>query len=86
MDRHFRTEECNRMVPGQGRTPWREIHDALQDVGYDGAVVMEPFVIPGGTVGKDIKVWRNIVEDTTEEALDLDVEKALIFQRYMLDK
>lgn len=83
---HFHTGECNRMVPGQGRTPWREIHDALQDVGYDGAVVMEPFVIPGGTVGQDIKIWRNIVEDTSEEALDRDVKEALTFQRYMLDR
>lgn len=83
---HFHTGECNRMVPGQGRTPWREIHDALHDVGYNGTVVMEPFVIPGGTVGKDIRVWRTIVEDTTEEALDQDAKEALRFQRYMLDK
>ncbi len=83
---HFHTGECNRMVPGQGRTPWREIHDALQDVGYNGAVVMEPFVIPGGTVGKDIRIWRNIVEDISEEALDRDAREALIFQRYMLGK
>ncbi len=83
---HFHTGECNRMVPGQGRIPWREIHDALQDVGYDKAVVMEPFVIPGGTVGKDIKIWRNIVEDTTEQALDADAREALRFQRYVLDR
>ncbi len=81
---HFHTGECNRMVPGQGRTPWREIHDALEDVGYDGAVVMEPFVIPGGTVGQDIRIWRDLVEDTSEEALDRAAEAALRFQRYML--
>lgn len=82
---HFHTGECNRMVPGEGRTPWREIHDALQEIGYDGAVVMEPFVMPGGTVGQDIKVWRDIVDDTSEEALDRDAKRALEFQRYMLD-
>lgn len=81
---HFHTGECNRMVPGQGRTPWREIRDALKDVGYDGTVVMEPFVIPGGTVGKDIRVWRDLVEDTSEAALDRDAKEALRFQRYML--
>ncbi len=83
---HFHTGECNRMVPGQGRTPWREIRDALQEIGYDGTVVMEPFVMPGGTVGKDIRVWRDIVEDTTEAALDRDAKEALAFQRYMLDR
>ena len=25
---HFHTGECNRMVPGRGRTPWREIGEA----------------------------------------------------------
>lgn len=82
---HFHTGECNRMVPGQGRTPWREIHDALKEVKYNGAVVMEPFVIPGGTVGQDIKIWREIVDDTTEEALDRDAKNALQFQRFVLE-
>ena len=48
---HFHTGECNRMVPGKGRTPWREIGNALRDIGYDGTVVMEPFVTMGGQVG-----------------------------------
>lgn len=83
---HFHTGECNRMVPGQGRTPWREIHDALVDINYDGPVVMEPFVIPGGQVGQDIKIWRNMVSDVSEQALDVDAKDALIFQKYMLEK
>lgn len=81
---HFHTGECNRMVPSQGRTPWREIHDALADIGYDKTVVMEPFVIPGGQVGQDIKIWRDLVSDTSEAALDADAKKALEFSRFML--
>lgn len=57
------------MVPGKGRTPWREIGEALRDIQYDKTVVMEPFVMPGGTVGQNIKIWRDIVPDTSEEAL-----------------
>ncbi len=83
---HFHTGECNRMVPGQGHMPWREIRDALKAIGYDGTVVMEPFVIPGGTVGKDIKIWRSVVNDTSEGALDEAAEASLRFQRFMLDK
>ena len=82
---HFHTGECNRRVPGRGRMPWREIRDALKDISYDGTVVMEPFVMPGGTVGKDIKVWRNMIADISETALDEEAKKALEFQRYMLD-
>ncbi len=82
---HFHTGECNRMVPGKGRTPWREIGEALRDVKYDGTVVMEPFVNVGGQVGKDIHVWRDIISDATGERLDKDAKDAVTFQRYMLD-
>ena len=70
---HFHTGECNRMVPGRGRTPWREIGEALRDINYDKTVVMEPFVMPGGTVGQNIKVWRDISKGASEE----DMEKLL---------
>lgn len=82
---HLHTGECNRLVPGKGRTPWREIHDALRDIQYDKTVVMEPFVQTGGKVGSDIKVWREMVPDLSEEKLDKDAQDALKFQRYMLD-
>ena len=57
---HFHTGENNRRVPGKGRLPWHEIGTALREIGYDGAVVMEPFVKMGGGVGSDIKVWRDL--------------------------
>ncbi|MCR5755085.1 MAG: sugar phosphate isomerase/epimerase [Acetatifactor sp.] len=82
---HFHTGECNRMVPGKGRMPWREIGEALRDIGYDGTVVMEPFVRKGGQVGSDIKVWRDISKGASEKELDEDARKALEFQRYMLE-
>ncbi len=83
---HFHTGECNRRVPGKGRTPWREISDALHDIGYDGTVVMEPFVRMGGQVGQDIHVWRDISRGATEAQLDQDAMNAVKFQRYMLDE
>lgn len=82
---HFHTGECNRMAPGKGRMPWREIGEALRDIGYDKAVVMEPFVNMGGQVGRDIKIWRPLCGEMTEEMLDKDAGEALIFQRYMLE-
>lgn len=82
---HFHTGECNRMVPGKGRIPWREIGDALRDIGYDGTAVMEPFVRMGGQVGADIKVWRDISRGADEAQLDDDARRALEFQRYMLE-
>ncbi len=82
---HFHTGECNRKVPGKGRTPWREIGEALRDINYDGGVVMEPFVKMGGTVGNDIKVWRDLSNGADESVLDKAASDALIFSRYMMD-
>ena len=63
---HFHTGENNRRVPGKGRLPWHEIGAALREIGYGGAVVMEPFVKMGGRVGSDIKVWRDLSENADE--------------------
>jgi len=82
---HFHTGECNRRTPGKGRTPWREIAEALKDIRYQGAVVMEPFVRMGGQVGSDIKVWRDMSMGADESRLDEDARKAVEFSRYMLD-
>ena len=82
---HFHTGECNRMVPGKGRMPWREIGNALKDIGYQKRIVMEPFVNMGGQVGQDIKIWRPICGDLSEERLYLDAKESVAFQRFMLD-
>ncbi len=83
---HFHTGECNRMVPGKGRIPWKEIGDALSDIGYNQAVVMEPFVQMGGRVGQDVKLWREMYPNISEEKLDEDARQALNFQRYLLNR
>lgn len=82
---HFHTGECNRMVPGQGRMPWREIGEALRDIHYDGFVVMEPFVHPGGQIGKDIHIWRDIKPNASMEQLDTDARNSVQFERYMFE-
>ncbi|MBE0690718.1 MAG: sugar phosphate isomerase/epimerase [Anaerolineae bacterium] len=78
---HFHIGENNRMPPGYGHIPWTEIGAALRKIKYAGDVVMEPFVVPGGQVGSDIKVYRDL-----SIGLDLDQEaqKALLFMRGVL--
>jgi len=82
---HFHTGECNRRVPGKGRMPWREIGQALREIGYDGTCCMEPFVKMGGEVGRDIRIWHNMYDDLSENKLDKDAADAVKFQRYMFD-
>jgi D-psicose/D-tagatose/L-ribulose 3-epimerase len=78
---HFHVGETNRRPPGRGRMPWDEIFGALRRIGYTGAITMEPFLMPGGEVGRDISVYRNL-----GEGLDLDREagRALKFVRRKL--
>jgi D-psicose/D-tagatose/L-ribulose 3-epimerase len=78
---HLHIGENNRMPPGYGHIPWTELGAALRKIGYDGYVVMEPFLMPGGQVGRDIKVFRDL-----SVGLDMDEEarKALLFMRGVL--
>ena len=81
---HFHTGEANRKVPGKGRLPWSEIGAALREIGYDAAVVMEPFVKMGGSVGRDIKVWRDLSDGADEAKLDETARQSLAFSRFVL--
>jgi D-psicose/D-tagatose/L-ribulose 3-epimerase len=78
---HFHIGETNRRAPGRGRMPWDEIFGALREIRYAGAISMEPFLMPGGEVGRDISVYRDL-----RDGLDLDDEakRALEFVRQKL--
>src|SRR6202011_1040463 len=67
---HFHLGEPNRRPPRRGRMPWPEIFGALRALNYQGALVMEPFLAPGGDVGRDISVFRDLLgsDDLDEEA------------------
>jgi D-psicose/D-tagatose/L-ribulose 3-epimerase len=78
---HFHIGETNRRAPGRGRMPWDEIFRALKKINYTGAITMEPFLMPGGEVGRDVSVYRDL-----RDGLDLDKEarRALQFVRRKL--
>ncbi|MDX1601087.1 MAG: sugar phosphate isomerase/epimerase, partial [Anaerolineales bacterium] len=80
---HLHIGENNRTPPGRGHLPWPELVESLHSVGYEGSVVMEPFLKPGGTVGRDIRVYRDLAQ-----GMDLDREavEALQFMRDQFDK
>lgn len=80
---HFHVGENNRRVPGKGGLPWYDIGEALRDIGYDGAVVMEPFVLQGGGIGSDIKVWRDLSHGAGQQRLDEDARNSAAYLRYV---
>ena len=76
---HVHVGEGNRKLPGTGHLPWGEIGKALNEIGYNKGVVMEPFVTMGGKVGEDIKVWRDLSGGASPEKMDEDIKKSLQF-------
>ncbi len=78
---HFHIGECNRKTPGLGRIDWDSICRGLLSIGYQGKIVMEPFIKPGGQVGKDIKIYRDQSDGATEEEMDMLAQNALAFIR-----
>ena len=79
---HLHIGENNRMPPGYGHIQWTELAAALKKINYSGYIVMEPFLMPGGDVGRDIRVFRDM-----KAGMDLDQEakKALLFIRGILN-
>lgn len=78
---HLHIGENNRKPPSYGHIPWQEIRLALDDIHYDESIVMEPFLMPGGEIGRDIKVWRPIMPGCN---FDLEAKHALDFVRKVL--
>ena len=82
----FHTGENNRTAPGKGHLDWDEIFGALKDINYKNRIVCEPFVMQGGEVGRDIKVFRDLIDTPTEEKIDAEAKYILDFERKMLEK
>jgi len=82
---HLHIGETNRKTPGTGRIPWNDVVRSLHRISYEGAIVMEPFIQAGGTVGKDICVWREFYEEINENILDEKARRACTFIKSVLE-
>lgn len=79
---HVHIGEANRKVPGMGHIPWDDFAKGLKHINYTGRLVMEPFVImEPGEISRDIRIYRELMEDVSEAALDRDVLFAINFIR-----
>ncbi|MEP3299586.1 MAG: sugar phosphate isomerase/epimerase family protein [Pseudoruegeria sp.] len=66
---HYHVSDNDRGVPGSGRYDFVADAAALRDIGYDGWVVAEMFVMAGNPASRDLNIWRNIEPDPTEAAI-----------------
>ncbi len=82
----FHTGDNNRRAPGRGHINWDEVFSTLAEIGYKGRIVSEPFVMQGGEVGRDIHVYRDLIDNPCEQAIDEEAKYLINFEKEMLTK
>lgn len=65
---HYHVSDNDRGQPGSGRYDFPSDAKALSDIGYDGWVVAEMFVMAGHASSRDLNIWRDIEPDPTDAA------------------
>ena len=65
---HVQGNESDRGTPGTGNVNWPGIKDALTEIGYDGAVVIETFGAPSEELAKAASIWRPLANSPDELA------------------
>lgn len=65
---HVQGNESDRGTPGTGNVDWPGIKQALTDIGYNGAVVIETFGAPSEELAKAASIWRPLANSPDELA------------------
>ena len=65
---HFHACENDRGIPGTGHQDWNGMRDALREVEYDGAVVIESFTPGAVEIAKAASIWRPLAPSQDELA------------------
>jgi D-psicose/D-tagatose/L-ribulose 3-epimerase len=78
---HVHACENNRGAPGSGNVTWEAVASALEEIGYDGPVVIESFTPAVKSIARAVCIWRPLAE--SQDALAVD---GLGFLRRLLAK
>lgn len=62
--KHVQVAENDRGTPGTGQLDWDGVARALQDVGYDGRVVIETFSDRVEAIARAAAIWRPLAPDS----------------------
>lgn len=66
---HFHACENDRGIPGTGHQDWNGIRDALREVEYQGAAVIESFTPGAVEIAKAASIWRPLAPSQDELAM-----------------
>lgn len=65
---HIQGNESDRGTPGTGNVDWKGIKTALDEIGYDGAIVIETFGAVSEEIAKATCIWRPLANSSDELA------------------
>jgi D-psicose/D-tagatose/L-ribulose 3-epimerase len=67
---HVQVSENDRGTPGSGHVPWAEFFTALQDINYDGQIVVESFLPSVKEIARAVSLWRPVAPSMDDLAKD----------------
>lgn len=67
---HFHSCENDRGVPGTGQVDWPGIRQALKDINYQGALVIESFTQELEAIARAVSLWRPLAPDQDTIAVE----------------
>ncbi|MDX2140939.1 MAG: sugar phosphate isomerase/epimerase [Chloroflexota bacterium] len=76
---HLHACENDRGAPGSGNVTWREVTDALNDIDYDGPVVIESFTNKVKSIARAAAIWRPF-----ESSQDVLAQKGVSFLKKLM--
>jgi D-psicose/D-tagatose/L-ribulose 3-epimerase len=78
---HVQVSENHRGVTGTGLTPWQDFRDALRDIHYQGAIVIESFTPDNRDLAGAVCIWKRFTATQDEFA-----SRGLDFMRDLFDQ
>jgi D-psicose/D-tagatose/L-ribulose 3-epimerase len=67
---HIQGNESDRGTPGTGNLDWQGIKDALTEIDYKGAIVIETFGAVSEEIAKATCIWRPLANSSDELAIE----------------
>lgn len=78
---HIHISENDRSTPGAGNVRWDENFDAIQEIGYDGWLVIEAFGLALPELAAATKIWRRMFDNELQLA-----QEGLAFMKGQVEK
>jgi len=67
---HVQVSENDRGTPGKGQVHWDEFFAALNDINYQGSIVVESFLPTVKEIARAVSLWRSVAPSMDALAID----------------